>query len=137
MSKKFIVMCGLPGSGKSTYANKNYPLPWIIICGDDYRKAFSGKDFDPASEHRMFPMIRTSVEAMLMRYDNVVLDMVCLGVSTRKTWIEIAHKYGALANCGRRRSKTPSSRVASDRPNTWQRSPTEACDEVHSLRCKW
>jgi predicted kinase len=99
MSKmELIVMCGLPGSGKSTYAKK-LEDGYIIVCADEYRKVLTGKDFFPGAEDTVNQMVRVTVEVMLNRRGRVVLDMTCLRIKTRRRWIQMAKRCDVSVSC--------------------------------------
>jgi predicted kinase len=100
MSKmELIVMCGLPGSGKSTYAKYNYENPYVVVCADEYRKVLTGTDFYAPAENIVSQMVGVTVEVMLKRLGRVVLDMTCLRIKTRKRWIEMADRCDVPVSC--------------------------------------
>ena len=54
---KLVVMVGLPGSGKSYYANKLYQeavSPTVILSSDDYRKRLFGDENDQEHNDQVF-----------------------------------------------------------------------------------
>jgi len=97
--KELIVLCGLPGSGKSTYAKKEWGDSHIIICADEFRKVYTGKDFDLSAEHMIYLMVSTTVEVLLKRSMPVVIDMTSLTVKSRLKWIDLAVKCSAPVSC--------------------------------------
>ena len=97
--KELIVLCGLPGSGKSTYAKKKWSNSHVIICADEFRKVYTGKDFDLSAEHMIHLMVSTTVEVLLKRSMPVVIDMTSLTTKSRLKWIDLARKCGAPVRC--------------------------------------
>jgi len=98
---QLIVMCGLPASGKSTCAKTicGKGRQYVVVCADEFRKVYTGKDFDAFAEHMITLMVKTTVEVMLRRNENVILDMTCLTIKSRKKWIEIARKCNVPIYC--------------------------------------
>lgn len=97
--KELIVLCGLPGSGKSTYAKKKWGNSHIIICADEFRKVYTGKDFDLSAEHMVYLMVSTTVEVLLRRSMPVVIDMTSLTIKNRLKWIDLAKRCSAPIRC--------------------------------------
>lgn len=97
--KELIVLCGLPGSGKSTYAQKKWGDSHVIICADEFRKVYTGKDFDLSAEHMIHLMVSTTVEVLLRRSTPVVIDMISLTIKSRFKWINLAKRCGAPVRC--------------------------------------
>lgn len=70
--KKMIIMCGIPRSGKSTYADKYYS-DYNIVCADDIRLAL-GTQFDRRLEKIVWSIHDAQLGALLIRGRNVVID---------------------------------------------------------------
>lgn len=98
-SKELIVLCGLPGSGKSTYTKKMWGDSHVVICADEFRKVYTGKDFDLSAEHMVHLMVSTTVEVLLRRSMPVVIDMTSLTIKSRRKWIDLARRCGAPVRC--------------------------------------
>jgi len=97
--KELIVICGLPGSGKSTYVKKMWGDSHVVICADEFRKVHTGRDFYPSAEPVIYQMVKVTVEVLLRRSMPVVIDMTSLTVKSRLKWVELARKCGAPVRC--------------------------------------
>lgn len=74
-----ILTCGLPRSGKSTWARKQ-GVP--IVCPDAIRLAKTGRRWFGSIEHEVWSASRTMVRALFLAgHSTVVLDSTC---DTRK-----------------------------------------------------
>lgn len=92
--KELLVLVGLPGAGKSTYANNlvNGNMNWKRVCRDDLRFMFNNKYYTPDSKQEEFI---TSVEKYLVSKAltcgyNVVVDATNLSENNRVNFKEIA-----------------------------------------------
>ena len=97
--RELIVLCGLPGSGKSTHTRKKWGDTHVVICADEFRKVYTGKDFDLSAEHMVQLMVSTTVEVLLRRSMPVVIDMTSLTIKSRRRWIDLAKKCDAPVRC--------------------------------------
>ncbi len=97
--RELIVLCGLPGSGKSTHTRKKWGDTHVIICADEFRKVHTGRDFYPSDEPVIYQMVKVTVEVLLRRSMPVVIDMTSLTIKSRLKWVELARKCGAPVKC--------------------------------------
>jgi len=92
MKKYMKIMVGIPGSGKSTFVNSQFP-DYTVICADDIRKAMG---------HVFFMPMETMVHALTILYarvamergKNVVIDETNVRARYVRTWVELAKDYG-------------------------------------------
>lgn len=95
MHKQFIMLIGLPGSGKTTFCLQRFPDPQFIrISLDDFRKNVLGYDFFPPVE----PVVHSWAE-MTGRYlfslgYSIVIDATSVTTGIRKKWTSMAKSYG-------------------------------------------
>jgi len=88
------ILIGLPRCGKSTWANRQYrQMNATIVSADDVRRAL-GFEFQAAKEPQVWFIVTTTVKALLMRGQNVILDCNNHTVRQRKTWL----RFRDLAN---------------------------------------
>lgn len=87
---KMTIMLGLPGSGKSTFVDKNLiPLGYQLICADDLRLAHGHKFYGPL-EGQIHGMLYTQARAQMLRGLNVVIDECTTKATYLKRWLHLA-----------------------------------------------
>lgn len=90
---KAVVMCGIPGSGKSTYAAKlarehNY----VIVSGDDVSRELFGSDPSRKSWGPIWDRLAELIEENCHR--NVIIDGVHASRSYRAETLTLLESYG-------------------------------------------
>ncbi len=83
--KKKILICGLPGSGKTTLANLLAPMlgaHWLNA--DEVRKAADDWDFSPEGRVRQANRMKDQAEAVITHNRHVVADFICPTEKTRQ-----------------------------------------------------
>ncbi len=90
--KEFILMVGLPRSGKSTYVDKHYSA-YQLVCPDDIRQGL-GVKHDRRLEPFVWAVVEAQLRALMERGRSVVLDATNTLEHVRNRWIEIARNYG-------------------------------------------
>lgn len=95
-----ILMCGLPGSGKSTYLkNRIFFREGIILCPDDFRLVLTGRSFYEPAEDSIWSHVKIAARVLLKRNYHVIIDCTNLTVEKRKNWINIADEIGINVCC--------------------------------------
>jgi len=93
---ELTIMCGLPRSGKSTYANDHFDY---VVCPDTIRTEF-GVIFDPMIEKQVWEIayrnLRTAIELELPQ---VCFDAYNTHQKARQTLISIGQEYGITMHC--------------------------------------
>lgn len=94
-TRKIVIMCGLPGSGKSTIAKRLLDTNHgsIIISRDAIRQMIYGKyDFHKEDEDMVFDfamqMFRSAFIAKIYISKDIILDECCVTTKTRAKWID-------------------------------------------------
>lgn len=90
----FIVVSGLPGTGKSYFSSKLAErLPFIILESDALRKTlFSSPTYSPPESSRLFQAIHHLSEALLRRGMPLILDATNLSEQYRERLYNIADR---------------------------------------------
>ena len=93
-----VVMVGVPGSGKSTWARANFRH---IVSPDEIRLREFGVRFDPKIEAKVWRRAYTRVAEHLARGDVVCFDATSATRRRRKRLVELAREAGrpAVAIC--------------------------------------
>jgi predicted kinase len=90
----FIVVSGLPGTGKSYFCNKLAErLPFAILESDALRKTlFSSPNHNPEESSRLFRAIHILIERLLKRGVSLILDATNLSERYREHLYSIVHR---------------------------------------------
>lgn len=83
---KLIVMVGLPGSGKSYYANKLHQeavSPTVILSSDDYRKRLFGDENDQEHNDQVFKTLYADMRKYLISHIDVIFDATNTSLKAR------------------------------------------------------
>lgn len=92
---KLYFTMGLPKSGKSTYCNEwvlnQSPAnnPRVVISGDDFRAAITGREFQAESENLVFATMDTAIRALLNRGFDVIVDETSSTPETLRRYFRI------------------------------------------------
>jgi len=88
-----MVMCGLPRSGKSTYARKLMRDEIVVLCPDDFRKILTGKNFHGPAEEMVWSHVKIATRALLPNY-TVLIDATAITRGSRSQWVSMAKELG-------------------------------------------
>ena len=83
---KLIVMVGLPGSGKSYYANKlleEATNPTVILSSDNYRKKLFGDENDQTHNEQVFKTLYQDIRKYLISHVDVIFDATNTSLKSR------------------------------------------------------
>jgi predicted kinase len=87
-----MVLTGVPGSGKSTWAARQ---GWPVVSSDETRRALTGDAANQQINRLVFRSMRRTLEAMLAAgVERVVVDSTALTRRERRTWIRWAELNG-------------------------------------------
>jgi len=88
------IMCGLPKSGKTTYARGLQEAGWVRVCPDDVRRALHGRAHNPPAEPLVWANAELAVRALLLGGHSVVVDATNTTRRRRAPWGAIARDHG-------------------------------------------
>lgn len=96
-----IIMCGFPGSGKSTYLSENFSATSseVILCPDDFRLVITGRQYHGPAEDIVWSHVKTTARVLLKRGYGVVIDATHLTITSRKQWIRLADEIDVGVGC--------------------------------------
>ncbi|MTV48299.1 AAA family ATPase [Heliobacillus mobilis] len=89
---EFHMLCGLPGSGKSTLVNR---LQGYVVSTDSIRKFLWQDEAIICHDQLVFEIARQMIDYMLPRGNTVIFDATNMTRRNRKPFIQLAHKHGA------------------------------------------
>ena len=91
MSKVYL-LCGIIGSGKSTWASSNKDkLEALIVCQDNIREMLYGDyDYRPELENVVKLISRNAIKELLKHNENIIIDECweTINVETRSELIQ-------------------------------------------------
>lgn len=94
-----ILMCGYPGSGKSTYIqNPVISNEYTILCPDDFRLVLTGQQFYGPAEDSVWSHVKTAARVLAKKH-NVIIDATHLTVGSRAQWTRIAKELEVEIEC--------------------------------------
>jgi predicted kinase len=72
----FIMLCGIPGSGKTTFARQFVEEHdnWIRIAPDDIRKSVTGDPMNMSRDNEVFSIVYDTIREELEGGSNVIYD---------------------------------------------------------------
>lgn len=93
----FVVVSGLPGTGKSYFCAKlGERLPFVILESDALRKAlFSPPSYSPEESARLFRVLHLLIERLLKKGIPLILDATNLSERDRERLYNIADRLDA------------------------------------------
>ncbi len=91
----FVVVSGLPGTGKSYFCAKlGERLPFVILESDALRKAlFSPPSYSPEESARLFRVLHLLIERLLKKGFPLILDATNLSERDRERLYNIADRF--------------------------------------------
>ena len=91
---QFLILIGVPGAGKSTWANKTLSHTCMIVSPDDIRAEF-GDVMDQSKNREVWDEAYRRVTDYLVSGKDVILDATHATARTRNKSIEVGKAAGA------------------------------------------
>ena len=85
MKPVFIMMVGLPGSGKSTISKK---LGYKIFSSDEYREKLLGDVNDQSGNDKVFRALHNDIKECLLNEESCILDATNISRKSRKKLLD-------------------------------------------------
>lgn len=95
------IMCGLPGSGKSTYLQQSDSVAnthSIVLSPDDFRMVLTGQAFYGPAEDSVWSHVKTATRVLIQKH-HVIIDATHLTVGSRLQWVRLAEHCKVLVDC--------------------------------------
>lgn len=93
---KLGIMCGMPLSGKSTYAKMLQKQGWVRVSLDDIRLALHGQIYKAEAEPIVWGTAELMVRSLLKSGHKVIVDTTNRTKERRKRWIQVAKEFGLI-----------------------------------------
>lgn len=87
---RLAITCGLPKSGKTTYARGLQEAGWVRVCPDEIRQALHGQGHHPPAEPLVWANAELTVRALLLSGHAVVVDATNTTRKRRAPWLGIS-----------------------------------------------
>lgn len=94
----FIMVVGLPGSGKSTYIEQNYPT-YYIHSSDDIREELTGDVNNQDVNKKVFEILHKRVKEDLKQGKDVIYDATNISWKRRKGFLQELNKISCYKEC--------------------------------------
>lgn len=104
--KKLVMLIGLPGSGKTTYRDKHFPVHYpisrdalIMESGIQNGVSNYNEAWNLADQKEMDKKLMTEAARAFKLEDNIIIDMTNLSKKSRRKWLTLAqqHKFSTHA----------------------------------------
>jgi predicted kinase len=93
-----IIMTGISGSGKSTFAKKIQSILGCNLVETDYiREQLTGDAGDQSKNGLVFSVAQTQIKTYLNENKTVIFDATNLSIKDRKDYIQIGKGYGNVS----------------------------------------
>ena len=97
---KFIMLCGLPASGKSTYAKQlSLSENAVIHASDTLRKELFGDENNNDQNDKLFIELHKRIKQDLLNGKNVIYDATNINYKRRKVFLDELKKIECFKKC--------------------------------------
>lgn len=92
-----VLLCGAPGSGKSTFGKKFAEENNFVYLSSDTNRARLGKNEDDQSvSAKAFNLLKKEMNETLEQHKDVVVDATFMSRKARKDFVQIARNHDSL-----------------------------------------
>lgn len=92
------VLCGIPGSGKTTWRERQRQGD-VIVCLDEIRRELTGDPSCQEVNDEVYKIARRRVREALEEGRDVTVDATNTTRSERRNWVKLAEEAGVEARC--------------------------------------
>lgn len=92
------VLCGISGSGKSTWAEENKDK-YVRVCPDEIRLEMLGIPYSKESEDWVWLVAKLFSKVLLKDSKDILIDATALSSWSRKMWTQMAEDFGVPCYC--------------------------------------
>lgn len=96
---RFVMLVGLPASGKSTAAEHLCKLGYKIHSSDALRKELSQKNVDPIDNNKLFQILHSKIKEDLGKGNKVVYDATNISRKRRTAFLQEIKRYDTHNRC--------------------------------------
>lgn len=89
-----VMLCGLPGTGKDTYIQKQYK-DWAVISLDDIRRAHKISPKNTKGNGKVLQIAKEMIKIHLRKQQSFVFNATNIIQQLRSQWIDLFTTYGA------------------------------------------
>jgi predicted kinase len=89
-----VVLVGVAGSGKTTFAARHFPAPGEVLASDAFRALVSGSEADQSATEEAFRLLGAALDARLARGQLTVVDATNTQTWARRRLLAAARRAG-------------------------------------------
>lgn len=99
MNGSITILCGVAGSGKSTWVGEN-GQNYVVLCPDEFRKILTGQDFYKPAEEAVWSSVKTAARVLAGPQNrDILIDATSVTVGQRSQWICMAKELDIPVHC--------------------------------------
>lgn len=94
-----VMLVGLPGSGKSTFAKNERFKDFVIHSSDEVRERLYGDESIQGNNNEVFEVLKRELKENLKEGKSVLYDATNLSYKRRKAFLQELKKYPCIKSC--------------------------------------
>lgn len=99
MNGSLTILCGISGSGKSTWVKEN-GQNYVVLCPDDFRKVLTGQDFYGPAEEVVWACVKTAARVLAGHQNcDILIDATAVSVGQRSQWVRMSQELDIPIHC--------------------------------------